>query len=48
MKVGSLLLKAGADPALRAEDGRTALMIAKSNNSEAVLKLLQEAGGKSG
>jgi quinoprotein dehydrogenase-associated probable ABC transporter substrate-binding protein len=46
--VGSLLLKSGADPAIKSEDGRTALMIARSSNSEAVLKLLQDASGKSG
>ena len=46
--VGSLLLKAGADPATKSEDGRTALTIAKSNNSDAMLKLLQDATGKSG
>ena len=46
--VGSLLLKAGADPATKSEDGRTALTIAKANNSDAMLKLLQDATGKSG
>jgi len=46
--VGSLLLKSGADPAIKSEDGRTAMTIAKANNSEAVLKLLQDAAGKSG
>jgi ankyrin repeat protein len=43
IRVGSLLLKSGADPKTRSEDGRTASMIAKSNSNEAVLKMLQEA-----
>jgi ankyrin repeat protein len=50
--VGSLLLKSSADPAVRSDDGRTALMIAKANNSDAMLKLLQQTaatrGAKSG
>jgi ankyrin repeat protein len=38
-----LLLKSGADVNARSEDGRTALSIAESNNSEAIIKILQEA-----
>jgi hypothetical protein len=30
---------------MKAEDGRTALMIAQSNNSDAMLKLLQSGKG---
>ena len=48
VKVGTLLLKSGADPAARSDDGRTALTIAKSSNSGEMLKLLQNAGDKSG
>jgi ankyrin repeat protein len=48
-----LLLKSGADVNARSEDGRTALSIAQANNSEAVIKILEEffarnGGAKSG
>jgi ankyrin repeat protein len=38
-----LLLKSGADVNAHSEDGRTALSIAQANNSEAVIKILEEA-----
>jgi ankyrin repeat protein len=38
-----LLLKSGADVSARSEDGRTALSIAQANNSDAIIKILQEA-----
>jgi ankyrin repeat protein len=44
--IAQLLLKSGADLNARSEDGRTALSIAQANNSEAVVKALQEAGGR--
>ena len=51
-EIATLLIEAGADPALKSEDGRTALSIAEANNSDAVIKLLKrqpaaKAGGKS-
>jgi len=39
----TLLLKSGADLNARSEDGRTALSIAQGNNSDAVVKILEEA-----
>jgi ankyrin repeat protein len=41
--VVGLLLKSGADVNARSEDGRTALTIAQANNSDAVVKILQDA-----
>jgi ankyrin repeat protein len=41
--IAGLLVKAGADVNARSEDGRTALSIAQANNSDAVIKILQEA-----
>jgi len=44
-KIAASLLGAGADPSVKSDDGRTALSIAQSNNSEALVKLLQRANG---
>ena len=41
-----LLLKSGADVSARSEDGRTALSIAQANNSDAIIKILQEAAAE--
>jgi ankyrin repeat protein len=43
----TLLLKSGADLNARSEDGRTALSIAQANDSDAAVKVLQEAAGGS-
>jgi ankyrin repeat protein len=41
--VAELLLKSGADAAVRSEDGRTALGIAQAKSNEGLIKLLEEA-----
>jgi ankyrin repeat protein len=45
-RVAEVLLKSGADPNARSQDGRTALGIAQSNNDEAMVRLLQDAAHK--
>jgi quinoprotein dehydrogenase-associated probable ABC transporter substrate-binding protein len=48
-KIAARLLAAGADVTAKSQDGRTATKIAQQSNSDAVLKLLQQASGaKSG
>jgi ankyrin repeat protein len=44
-KIAAALLAAGADTAAKSDDGRTALSIAQSNNSDALVKLLQAKSG---
>jgi quinoprotein dehydrogenase-associated probable ABC transporter substrate-binding protein len=44
--IAGLLLRSGADVDARSEDGRTALSIAQANSSEAVIKILEEAAGR--
>ena len=44
--IATMLIKAGADPSIKSEDGRTALTIAESNNSDEVAKLLKQAGAE--
>jgi ankyrin repeat protein len=44
-KIATALLAAGADAAAKSDDGRTALSIAQSNNSDALVKLLQPKSG---
>jgi ankyrin repeat protein len=46
--IAKMLMKAGADPSAKSEDGRTALTIAEANNSDAVAKMLREAAQKPG
>ncbi len=41
-----LLLEAGADANARAEDGRTALSLAREHGRDAVAALLLEAGAR--
>src|ERR1700736_970740 len=45
--IAGLLLRSGADANARSEDGRTALSIAQANSSDAVIKVLEEAAGRS-
>jgi quinoprotein dehydrogenase-associated probable ABC transporter substrate-binding protein len=45
--IAGLLLRSGADVNARSEDGRTALAIAQANSSDAVIKVLEEAAGRS-
>jgi ankyrin repeat protein len=45
--IAGLLLRSGADVNARSVDGRTALSIAQANNSDAVIKVLEEAAGRS-
>jgi quinoprotein dehydrogenase-associated probable ABC transporter substrate-binding protein len=44
--IAGLLLRSGADVDARSEDGRTALSIAQANSSDAVIKILEEAAGR--
>jgi ankyrin repeat protein len=44
--VAEVLLKSGADPNARSQDGRTALGIAQANNDEGMVRLLQDAAQK--
>ncbi|HEY4445490.1 MAG TPA: quinoprotein dehydrogenase-associated putative ABC transporter substrate-binding protein [Steroidobacteraceae bacterium] len=44
--IAGLLLRSGADLNARSEDGRTALSIAQANSSDAVIKVLEEAAGR--
>jgi quinoprotein dehydrogenase-associated probable ABC transporter substrate-binding protein len=44
--IAGLLLRSGADVNARSEDGRTALSIAQANSSDAVIKVLEEAAGR--
>jgi ankyrin repeat protein len=46
--IAGLLLRSGADADARSEDGRTALSIARANSSDAVIKVLEEAAGRTG
>jgi quinoprotein dehydrogenase-associated probable ABC transporter substrate-binding protein len=45
--IAGLLLRSGADVNARSEDGRTALSIAQANSSDAVIKILEQAAGRS-
>jgi ankyrin repeat protein len=44
--IAGLLLRSGADLNARSEDGRTARSIAEANSSDAVIKVLEEAAGR--